>query len=663
MKKVLILTASFGEGHNTASRSIRDALEQQPEKVTVEVVDLFQSSYGMVSTLIRKTHLQVVQHTPRLWEAIYNWLDKSSKLERQFGMMSRLQNAIIDLAQEFQPDCVISTYPAYGHVIREAFKDHAELPFPFLTVITDSISVNSVWYKAPSDYFCVANEETAQVLREAGIKTDRIKVTGFPVNPVFTEKSIPEMVVPEGREKIKVLYIINSGKKKARKTVRAILENPTVELTVTVGRDSKLKAELLELTEKDKERVTVLGWTNLMPQLMRTHHLIFSKAGGATVQEAIAARTPMIVNQIIPGQEEGNARLIEQLEIGRICEEPAEAAKVIESAFKKGGAGWLAWREKLQGVSRPDAAGKIAELALELGADRGGPEEGLVEKSRSIIPLPGSSAAAVSRSLNGQMLLCDFHIHTNYSDGALSLPEVVDLYGRHGFDCICVTDHLADPRRLLGKITRISNLVLSPHQLDEYFEFLERERRRAWRQYNMLLLTGIEFNKDGLTKKSSAHLLGVDLKFPIDPALDLPETILQIHSQGGLAIASHPHIMRSEWGKNTLYLWEHQDIYAPLLDAWEIANRTNIFTPIGLKNLPFVANSDFHKPRHINSWKTLLHCEKHPEAIKETIRSNKHIALTFFRDSRDDCAPVALPMAAREPAAGLGMPAFGCALS
>src|SRR6266581_4778391 len=47
-------------------------------------------------------------------------------------------------------------------------------------------------------------------------------------------------------------------------------------------------------------------------------------------------------------------------------------------------------------------------------------------------------------------------------------------------------------------------------------------------------------------------MLGIDLKAAISPALDLPETIAQIHHQGGLAVASHPHIMKTEWGKNTL---------------------------------------------------------------------------------------------------------------
>jgi len=51
---------------------------------------------------------------------------------------------------------------------------------------------------------------------------------------------------------------------------------------------------------------------------------------------------------------------------------------------------------------------------------------------------------------------------------------------RRGFDCICVTDHVADPRRLIGKFSELLNFTIAPDQLDEYFDMLERERRRAW---------------------------------------------------------------------------------------------------------------------------------------------------------------------------------------
>jgi hypothetical protein len=363
---------------------------------------------------------------------------------------------------------------------------------------------------------------------------------------------------------------------------------------------------------------------------MGSHHLVISKAGGATVQEAIAARCPLILNQILPGQEEGNAQLIAGQNLGAVADDAKSVARLVERAFANNAEVWQEWRRNLEKFSTPDASYKIAELVLNT-CERAG----AISASRQLFVKNGRSASDPGNSRikggNSRMLLCDLHIHSNYSDGALSVPELIDFYGRHEFDCICITDHLADPRRIIGKLSRLSNLTLSPSQLDEYFEVIERERKRALRRYGMLVMAGIEFNKDGLTKKSSAHLLGIDLQEAINPALDLPETIEEIHRQEGIAIASHPHIMKSEWGKNTLYLWQNQETYAPLIDAWEIGNRNNIFTPIGLKNLPFIASSDFHKPKHIYSWKTLLHCEKDPVAIKDCIRENKHVAITLFR--------------------------------
>src|SRR5688572_27695823 len=104
MKKVLILTASFGEGHNTAARNVRDALERLDDEVVVEVLDLFALTYGRVHDFVRRMHLEVVQRTPRLWAELYNWLDTSASLEGQLGMR-RLRNALADIVEQYQPDC------------------------------------------------------------------------------------------------------------------------------------------------------------------------------------------------------------------------------------------------------------------------------------------------------------------------------------------------------------------------------------------------------------------------------------------------------------------------------------------------------------------------------------------------------------------------------
>ena len=630
-KKILILTAGFGDGHNAAARNLRDAIELVDEDARTEVLDLFADSYGAFNTFARKSYLGIVQYAPKLWSGIYSLME-NPLVEKQLGGFTRLQTTLEKVLAETQPDCVVSCYPVYAHVLKKIYGDN-ERPFRFITVVTDSITVNSAWYRAPSDIFCVANDETAQVLKKNGVPAKQVKALGFPVSPVFANSDLPELPPPVGDEPRRVLYIINTGKKKAGKAIDRLLEVDNVHLTICAGRDPELRARLVERTRDYADRVHVLGWTNQIPELMMSHHLVISKAGGATVQEAIAARCPMIVNQVIPGQEEGNAELISRGGLGAIGEKNREVAELVENAFADNARQWNEWRKNLKRVSKPDAAERIAELVLgECEHDA---------SSRKAVKLFDAAPERIMRSAppasaNGnhqpQMLLCDFHIHSNYSDGKLSVPEIIDFYGEHGFACICITDHLADPKRLIGKLSELANLTLGREQVEEYFAVIERERQRAWRRYKMLVMTGIEFNKDGYTRKTSAHLLGIDLKSPIDASLEIPEIIAKIHSQGGLAVASHPHIMKSEWGKNTLYLWENQEKYAPLLDAWEIANRNNIFNDVGLKRLPFIANSDFHKPKHIYSWKTLIYCEKNAEAIKDCVRRNEHVAITLYRD-------------------------------
>jgi len=278
MKKVLILTAGFGEGYNAAARNLRDALDLISEDVKVEVLDLFESSYGSFNSLAKGAYHGVVRYAPKFWGSLHSLFDNSSFMEKRMAGFSRLKHALGDIVHETQPDCVVSTYPVYAHVIQELYRDHSERPFRFITIVTDSISINSTWYRAPSDVYCVPNDATAKVLQEAGIPAAQIKALGFPVSPLFTEAPKVELNPPVSGEARRLLYIINTGKKKACKTIDRLLEIPDTHLTITVGRDAELRAKLAEQTEHRSDRVRVLGWTNQMPQLMRSHHLIIGKA-------------------------------------------------------------------------------------------------------------------------------------------------------------------------------------------------------------------------------------------------------------------------------------------------------------------------------------------------------------------------------------------------
>ena len=624
MKKILILTAGFNEGYNPAARNLREAIESLEEHARTSVLELFADGSGPFNTLVSKTCVGVVQYASSVWGG------SLLPVENQFGSFARLQVAVEKVLTENQPDCVISTHPVYGHAIQKIYSSHNERPFRLFTVVTSASEVSPVWFRAPSDLFFVADDATAKILIAGGVPAKSVKAFGFPVSPAFAEKAA-ELAPPVEDAPKRILYLVNAGRKKALKTIDRLLENPGVEVTVVAGRDPDLRAKLIESTEGLGDRVHVLGWTNQMPELLRTHHLVVSRAGSVILPETLAARCPLIALQPEASGDEDLSAVITQNDCGAVVEKRREIVEVVQQAFEKRAARWQEWRKKLKQISRPDAAVRIAEVVLaSVDAERPGRRTTQLFETapERLMRLP----ALAHGHAQPEMLLCDFHIHSNYSDGKLSVPELVDFYGERGFDCICITDHLADPKRLIGQVSELTNLTLGQNQVGEYFEVIDRERQRALRRYGMLVMTGIEFNKDGYTSKTSAHLLGIDLKGPVDASLDIPELIGKIHEQGALAVASHPHVFKSEWGRNTLYLWENQEKFAPLLDAWEIANRENIFNDIGLKRLPFLANSDFHKPKHIYSWKTLLHCEKNYEAIKECIRRNEHVAITLYRD-------------------------------
>lgn len=228
------------------------------------------------------------------------------------------------------------------------------------------------------------------------------------------------------------------------------------------------------------------------------------------------------------------------------------------------------------------------------------------------------------------MLLCDFHIHTKYSDGSVELRKVVDIFGQAGFDVIAITDHVVNGDSLIGKFAYKFRFTITDNNFSEYMENIKFEAERAWNKYEMIVIPGVEISKNYLSSDKSAHILILDIKDFIPPCESYESIFLQAKKQQAIVIACHPHHMKGEI-RNTLYLWNNRNKYGKYIDAWEIANRDDVFNVVSLKKYPYIANSDFHKPRHLYSWKTLLNCEKNIASIKKCIRHNKGVAITLFR--------------------------------
>lgn len=232
--------------------------------------------------------------------------------------------------------------------------------------------------------------------------------------------------------------------------------------------------------------------------------------------------------------------------------------------------------------------------------------------------------------------LVDLHVHSTFSDGAMTIAELVDFYGSRGFGAIAITDHIAESKTLIGKASVHLNQVMTPETYPEYLAQIREEGARSWDQYKMLVIPGFELSKNSISNSRSAHILGLGVTEFLPADGDAFELIQKIKAQGGLAIAAHP-VHTKKFEKQTFHLWNRRRELAQHFDAWEVASGRFLFDEVLGTRLPKVASSDLHTPRHVNAWKTQLDCEKHPGAIFRAIRKQQ-LRIKFYKDPSQSLA-------------------------
>jgi processive 1,2-diacylglycerol beta-glucosyltransferase len=369
VKRILILTAGFGEGHNSAARGVRAGLARIAPQVEVELRDLFPETFGVLNEIVRRAYIGLINRWPRSWRYVYDWLDRKKDFEQRFQKFRGLKKNLGRLLDRFQPDVVVSTFPPYPYLLDQILCDGRRCKN--VAIVTDSITVNAIWYHAPADYFVVANEQSAAVVRDGGVAPAKIKVFGFPVSPRFADFQ-KKRHLPNGTAS-RVIYVINAGTRRAPDLVRKLLAL-NIQLTVTVGRNERLQRAIEKVIAECKSRlrhsyggpVDIYGWTDEMPRLLCENHLLIGKAGGATVQETIAAACPMIINHVVSGQEEGNAQLIVETKSGVIALSNEEVFSQVQRAFANDAGQWREWSANISALSRPRASVEIAEFLLSI---------------------------------------------------------------------------------------------------------------------------------------------------------------------------------------------------------------------------------------------------------------------------------------------------------
>ena len=324
-KKVLIMSASTGGGHNRAAKAMKDEIEKKcidGEHITCEIIDSLKLINTTMDKIISSGYEKSAKYTPKAWGGVYKMSDANivSKHEYKGNLFNTLlASKLKKLLKERKPDLIIGTHPfpmialstlKKKYPYRNAFNSFF-VP-PLISVLTD-YTAHSTYIQDEIDYYIAGDEYVKEVLISEGVDGDKIKPYGIPVEKSFLEHREKSVVLEElglAPDRFTVLLLGGSfGEGNIKDTLKELLEiDRDFQIIVITGRNETLKEKLEKSLEKytiDKN-ISILGFTQDMNDILSAVDIIVSKPGGLTTTECLLKELPMIIPYYIPGQEEEN---------------------------------------------------------------------------------------------------------------------------------------------------------------------------------------------------------------------------------------------------------------------------------------------------------------------------------------------------------------------
>ncbi|MCL6548668.1 MAG: glycosyltransferase [Alicyclobacillus sp.] len=366
MSKILLLTASFGDGHNQAAQAVREALEAQG--CHARLVDFVDWLHPAVRSFAKFSLVQGVQKIPALYGLFYRSMSRiqpSSSLQRQLNQlgMPHMKRYL----RSFDPDAVVSTFPLPNGVMSE-LRASGFTNIPNVTIITD-YTAHRQWIHEHTDLYFVAAEPVKSELLAAGVPAERVRVTGIPVRSQFDEPAVQRLLanrdrlrLERGLDPARPLILMMGGGAGLLGDVsdwESVVLESSAQFCIICGRNERLWRRLQAIAS---DRVRVLGYTHDVHEWMAMADLLITKAGGITVTEAFAMELPMLLYRPIPGQEAENARYAVEAGAAEVAYDVRTAVGLLSAIASDPGR----LRRMKDAASRQKVPGAAAAIALEL---------------------------------------------------------------------------------------------------------------------------------------------------------------------------------------------------------------------------------------------------------------------------------------------------------
>jgi UDP-N-acetylglucosamine:LPS N-acetylglucosamine transferase len=338
MTRVLILSASVGEGHDRPAQTLRAQLEREEPGVEVVLADCL-AAMGRAVTFISEDAPRVgFYHFQWLWDLGY-WVFAENRWTRELSqrLITRAGGpGVLRLIHRIDPDVVVSVYPNVTEVLGR-LKRSGRLRRPVVAAITDLAAMH-YWASRGIDVHLVTHPESiAEVRSIVGPDAQVACVHGFTL-PEFRERRRQE----DARRRIglpaagKVVLVSGGGwgVGDVEGAAEQALSISDVSAVVCLcGRNESLRSTL-RARFAGEPRVRVEGFTEEMSEWMAAADALVHSTGGLTVLEALLRGCPAISYGWGRGHLRVNNRAFVEFGLAEVIERQSELPAALERAFR-----------------------------------------------------------------------------------------------------------------------------------------------------------------------------------------------------------------------------------------------------------------------------------------------------------------------------------------
>ena len=363
-------------GNETSTGSVpllveqAEPVSQEPDSYHIEIIDVFEEYSRFPLREAVKLYGPTIRYNPKLYGQVFHLSNQVRRVTAGINVATPLiHNGLLRLITTVQPDVIVSIHPMLNHVTIEALHDLG-LRIPFITVVTDLVSIHSTWFAPGASSYIVPTEQARQIYLKRGLDPDRVHVLGMPIDPKFT---LPVASKEELHRKFElkpglpVVLLVGGGEGSGGllASVRAISQaRLPVQLLIITGRNKRLYVHLQRVRSHLHVPAKVFGFVQNMPEMMHASDVIITKAGPGTICEALACNLPIILNSYVPGQEEGNVDFVLSNGVGILAQDSIELVDALRRLVKPGSQVMRRQLANAKRTSRPNTSFDIAKHIL-----------------------------------------------------------------------------------------------------------------------------------------------------------------------------------------------------------------------------------------------------------------------------------------------------------